>query len=208
MIHKTILSLITIWWTIASAGAQTISHNYESFAKYADKVVRGTVVAAQPLTYYRDGRRQPCGVYMEISVNKSWRGGNDNFLLYSTSSDVYLGEDDKDREYLIFAFRNKKYDPENRAEDFVMCEGKSSVTRNIAPFEYINNSGVQRMFPIKKEPSGIGEWMLVMERNSNAEIPEHVSRNSVRGDNQNVIEEMSLTEFTEEFFASLNSGGN
>ena len=43
-----------------------------------------------------------------------------------------------------------------------------------------------------------------MQRSSNAEIPEKIARNSVRSDNQNVIEEMSLTQFTDEYFASLN----
>lgn len=207
MIYKTIISFIAILWSVSIAGAQTISHNYESFAKYADKVVRGKVIAAKPLTYRRDGRTQPCGVYMEIEVTNSWRGGNENFLLYSSSSDVYLGDSNKDQEYLIFAFKNKKYDPNNRVEDFVMCEGSRSITRNIAPFEYINDSGVQRMFPIKKEATGIGEWMLVMQRKSNAEIPEHIARNSVSGENQNVIEEMSLVQFTDEYFASLTTGG-
>lgn len=207
MIYKTILSLIAILWTVTNAGAQTISHNYESFAKYADKVVRGKVIAAKPMTFYRGGRTQPCGIYMEIEVSKSWRGGNENFLLYSTNSDVYLSEKDKDQEYLIFAFKNKKYDPGKQVEEFVMCEGDNSAMKNIAPFEYIDNSGVQRMFPIKKDASGIDEWMLVMERKSNAIIPESIVRNAVNGDNQNVIEEMSLTQFTDEFFASLNSSG-
>ena len=72
MIYKTILSLIAILWTCGYASAQTISNNYESFAQYADKVVRGKVIAAKPLTFYRDGRNQPCGVYMEIEVSKSW----------------------------------------------------------------------------------------------------------------------------------------
>ncbi len=86
-----------------------------------------------------------------------------------------------------------------------MCEGNNSAMKNIAPFEYIDDSGVQRMFPIKKDVSGLDEWMLVMQRKSNAVIPEKIARNVVRGDNQNVIEEMSLTQFTDEFFASLNS---
>lgn len=209
MIYKIILSLIAILWTVTNVGAQTISNNYESFAKYADKVVRGKVVAAKPLTFYRNGRNQPCGVYMEIEVNKSWRGGNENFLLYSANSDVYLSDNNKDQEYLIFAFKNKNYDPNKRVEDFVMCEGTNSVMKNVAQYEYFDNSGVQRMFPIKKEPSGLDEWMLVMQRKSNAVIPEVISRNTVQGDNRNIIEEMSLTEFTNEFFASLNeSGGN
>ncbi len=207
MIYKTILSLITILLTCGYAGAQTFSNNYESFAKYADKVVRGKVIAAKPLTFYRGGRNQPCGIYMEIEVIKSWRGGNENFLLYSTNSDVYLSEKDKDQEYLIFAFKNKKYDPGNRVDEFVMCEGNNSVMKNIAPFEYIDNSGVQRMFPIKKDATGLDEWMLIMARKSNAVIPETIVRNTINGDNQNVIEEMSLTQFTEEFFASLNNSG-
>ncbi len=190
----------------AAAFAQTHSYNYESFAKYADKVVRGKVVAHQPLTFFREGRDQSCGVYMEIEVTKAWRGGAENFLLYSTNSDVYLGNegDEGDREYLIFAFKNKQYNPGERAEEYVLCEGVNSTKKNIAPFEYLNDSGVQRMFPIKKETTGIDEWMLVMERSTNAEIPENIARNTVRTDNQNVIEEMSLTQFTDEYFASLN----
>jgi|TARA_R110002096_G_scaffold416576_2_gene619348 hypothetical protein len=204
MIYKIILSILAVFCIATSAQAQAIAYNYESFALHADKMVRGKVVASQSLNFYRDGKDQPCGVYMEIEVIESYRGGDDNFLLYSTNSDVYLGDDgdNKDREYLIFAFKNPKYDPTERFEEYVLCEGKNSATKNIAPFEYINDSHIQRMFPIKKGPRDIKEWMLVMERPTNAELAENIEKNSVNSENRNIIEEVALHQFLETYLAS------
>lgn len=196
--------MLAVCWIFTNAQAQVTAHNYESFALHADKMVRGKVVAAQPLSFYRDGKDQPCGVYMEIEVVESYRGGDENFLLYSTNSDVYLGEegDNKEREYLIFTFKNSKYDPDVRFEEYVLCEGKNSATKNIAPFEYINDSHIQRMFPIKKGPRDIKEWMLVMQRPTNAELAINIEKKSVNTDNINVIEEMALNQFLETYLAS------
>ena len=204
MIYKITLSILAVFWITTNAQAQAIAHNYESFALHADKMVRGKVVASQPLNFYRDGKDQPCGIYMEIKVTESFRGGDENFFLYSTNSDVYLGEegDNKEREYLIFAFKNSNYDPTTRFEDYVLCEGKNSATKNIAPFEYINDSHIQRMFPIKKDPRDIKEWMLVMQRPTNAELAETIEKNTVSTENRNIIEEMALNQFLETYLAS------
>jgi hypothetical protein len=135
---------------------------------------------------------------MEIEVIKSWRGGTDNFLLYSTSSDIYFS-DDPDREYIIYTFKNKHYQQGGEAREYILCEGDRSYMRNIAPFEYINNRQIQHMFPIRKDAETEQEWMLVMARVANAVIPESIERRGVNGDNQNIIEEMKLDQFLTTF---------
>ena len=200
-----IITIISMTFVLASgAKAQVYSHNYESFATHADKVVRGKITNAQKIAAYRGTRELSCGIYMEIEVVKSWKGGSENFTLYTTNSDVYMGEADgnMDREYLIFAFKNPKHSATERADEYVLCEGENSVKRNIAPFEYMSDSGVQRVFPIKNEPSSINEWMLVVNRSRNAELPENIQKRSVKMSNVNVIEEMSLAQFTDTFFVS------
>lgn len=206
MIYK-IITIMALTFVVASGSqAQVYSHNYESFATHADKVVRGKVINAQKIAAYRGTRELSCGMYMEIEVVKSWKGGSENFTLYTTNSDVYMGEDDGnlDREYLIFAFKNPKHNADVRVEEYVLCEGENSAKRNIAPFEYMSDSGVQRVFPIKNEPSSINEWMLVVNRSRNAELPENIQKRSIKMSNTNVIEEMSLAQFTDTFFAGTN----
>ncbi len=208
MISKIFTFVIFMVLFMSGANAQIYAQNYESFATYADKVVRGKVVATQRLNSYRGNKELSCGIYMEIEVVKSWKGGSENFLLYATNSDVYMGEEDGnlDREYLIFAFKNPKYNPESTATEYVLCEGENSASKNVAPFEYISDSGVQRIFPIKKnEPRSIDEWMLVVNRSSNAELPENIQKRAVNMSKKSIIEEMSLAQFTDTFFAAENN---
>ncbi|MCC3859857.1 hypothetical protein [Pseudemcibacter aquimaris] len=202
IVYRIVLILIASAFAFTFAHAQKVPQNYEAYAKHADKVVHGKVVASQPIMAYRGAKELSCGIFMEIEVTKSIRGGTDNFLLYSTNKDVISNS--ADQEYFIFAFKNEKYAPGESNEDFVLCEGTNSVMKNIAPFEYISNSHVQRIFPLRKEERTLTDWMQIADRLSNAELPEGIEKQRVSSSNINIIEEMSLTQFMAAFMPEEN----
>lgn len=202
IVYRTILFLIASFFTATVTYAQNVAQNYESYARNADKVVHGKIVASQPIMAYRGAKELSCGIYMEIEVTKSIRGGTDNFLLYSANKDVI--SDDADQEYFIFAFKNEMYEPGGSHDDFILCEGTNSVLKNIAPYEYISNSHVQRIFPLRKEERTLKDWMQIADRLSNADIPEDVEKQRVATSNRNIIEEMSLEQFLAAFMPENN----
>lgn len=199
MKRRSIIALVLLMmasYSMPALAQHASKQHYESYFSHADRVAIGKIIDAQKVSFYRDGEEKSCGVYMEVQVVNPMRGGNENFWIYNTHSD-FLSED-KDREYLIFAFKNKYYNRDDGKGRYVLCEGLDSKLTDLSQFEYLSDSQVQRVFPLVDDTEG-GEWMQIMQRRSNAAIPDSIETRIAKSDNKKVIEEMSLDQFITAF---------
>ncbi|MBT6031636.1 MAG: hypothetical protein HOH19_03600, partial [Kordiimonadaceae bacterium] len=104
-INYLLLLLISAIGVTSYAGAQSQSREktFQLLTNRSQKIVRGYINSRTPISFEDEGIALHCGYVLEINVNKSWKGGEDSFKVFSPHSDVLLGDN---YEYVIFARQN------------------------------------------------------------------------------------------------------
>lgn len=194
---------------ISQSNAQGADKTYTRIINTSAKIVRGKIIGREEVRFEYDGVDMRCGYILEIDVVKSYKGGDEQFKVFATNSDILM-ENAPDTEYFIFASRNMKFGP-NPAADFLNCDEGRSTRMDISPFEFMSSRYTQQIFPIISytddnpvvdEDTGVqkrGEWMMIVDRIANNALPFTISRRRLNNGNPAVIEEMSLSGFLSEF---------
>lgn len=203
------LSLLFVFLVLhQNANAQYNADTYQRMANTSSKIVKGKITNKRPITYELDGQILTCGWVLDIDVIESWKGGDDNFSVFANHSDILLGDD---LDYFLFAKRNPQYSTTRENIDFINCDGFNSTRMNLSPFEFFATDLKQQIFPIVSyngndnvmdtdtNMTKRGEWMLIVDRISNSYLPDTIQRRRLNGENQKIIEEMSLSDFLKEF---------
>ncbi len=194
---------------VSLSNAQGRDKTYERIKNTSAKIVRGKILGREEVRYDYDGIDMRCGYILEIDVIQSFKGGNDNFKVFASNSDILMN-DAPDTEYFLFARRNPAFG-KGPATDFINCDEGRSTRMDISGFEYLSTRLTQQIFPIVSyrsdnpivdEDTGVvkkGEWMMIVDRIANNALPYTISRRRLNNGNQAVIEEMSLSNFLDEF---------
>lgn len=188
--------------------SQESSNSYRWVANNSAKIVQAHIIDREEVRFDYDEENLVCGYILELNVSKSFKGGDDNFKLLATNSDVLM---DDDQEYFIFARKNPKFGVTGPdALDFVNCDGGKSARMDVSRFEYLATRLRQQIFPlvsydggeqIVDEDTGVikrGQWMMIVDRIANAALPYTIMRRRLNNGNENIIEEMSYTDFLTE----------
>lgn len=96
--------LLSLSVPCASLASQDIIVPLKGQIKLADKVVLGRIVERTALT--EDGKNKVCGWILDIEVTQNFKGGEENFSVFTNDSDTYLGQE---TEYFIVAFNNPSF---------------------------------------------------------------------------------------------------
>ncbi len=193
---------ILIIFISSLAYGQVVKGDYHSYVKYADKIVKGQIVAKTPITYQVGKKIKTCGWILNIKVVESWKGGSENFTLYSSKSDVFL---DPAMQYFIFAFNNAHYNPQKIDIDFLNCTNFNSTRADVSKFQYKSSGHAQHLFPLVSYDDK-DQWMLLFDRLSNAHLPTTIERHRVQVEqsgNEKILEEMKYSDFIKEYLANL-----
>jgi hypothetical protein len=206
----TVLKIFFSTLIIASqSNAQGRDKTYERIKNTSAKIVRGKIIGREEVRYDYDGVDMRCGYILEIDVIKTFKGGNDNFKVFASNSDILMN-DAPDTEYFMFVRENPAFG-ERPAIDFINCDEGRSTRMDISGFEYLSTRFIQQIFPIVSytaenpivdEDTGVvkkDEWMMIVDRIANNALPYTISRRRLNNGNLAVIEEMSLRNFLDEF---------
>lgn len=209
---KYFLSLLSLSFVM---GVATTNESYAQNKTYnrmlntAGKIVRGKFTGMEEVRYNYDEDNQNivCGYIMDVEVSKSYKGGSDNFRVFVSNDDILLGET---QEYFIIARKNQKFG-DTRAVDFLNClEGRSTRT-DISGLPFLATSITQQIFPLvtyNREDNIVdpdtrvvkkGEWMMVVNRIANNALPYTIARRRLNNGNDDIIEEMRLSDFIRDF---------
>ena len=189
--------------------AQNADNTYVRFLNTSAKVVQGKITGREAIHYDYDGEDLICGYILDIAVTKSWKGGDQNFKVFASNSDVLM---DGEYEYFLFARKNPKFGMSGRdALDFINCDDGKSTRMDVSRFEFLATRLRQQIFPlisynggdkIVDEDTGIvkrGQWMMIVSRIANSALPFTIMRRRLNNGNQHVIEEMNYADFQDEF---------
>lgn len=205
-----VIGIISALFIFTAAHGQSRTNSYQYLANTAGKIVTGRINDRTAITYELEGKILVCGWLLNIEVSKSWKGGADNFNVFSTNSDILL---DNDMEYFFIAQKNYNYHETKQNIAFVNCDGLNSVRMNVSGFKYFATSLKQRIFPIisynaqdniiDESSNNIkrGQWMLILNRLSNLHLPSTIRRRRINTGNEKIIEEMSFSDFINEFIS-------
>ncbi len=206
----TVLTIFVSTLIIASqSNAQGRDKTYERIKNTSAKIVRGKIIGREEVRYDYDGLDMRCGYILEIDVIETFKGGNDNFKVFASNSDILMN-DAPDTEYFMFVRENPAFG-ERPAIDFINCDEGRSTRMDISGFEYLSTRFTQQIFPIVSytaenpivdEDTGVvkkDEWMMIVDRIANNALPYTISRRRLNNGNPAVIEEMSLRNFLDEF---------
>lgn len=211
MIIKTYLFALIIFVVFCCNITVKAQNTYQYMANTSAKVVQGRIISKKEVRYNYDIENPNliCGYILNIKVTKSYKGGEEDFRVFATNSDVLM---DKGSEYLLFARKNIKFGKNGRdAIDFINCDKEKSTRMDISDFEFLSTRLSQQIFPlisystektIVDEDTGImkrGEWMLIVDRISNNALPYSITRRRLNNGNLNVIEEMNYKDFLSAF---------
>ena len=190
-----------------SAFGQARDNTYLRMTNTSAKIVKGKITHREAIEYDYDGERLVCGYVLDISVVQSWKGGTEDFKVFSSNSDIIM---DGEVDYFLFARRNNNFGNNTKVE-FINCDGGKSTRMDISGFEYLATRLRQQIFPIISYDNGDsvidtdtnvmkrGDWMMIVNRISNSALPYTIARRRLNNGNENVIEEMSLSDFISEF---------
>ncbi len=190
------------------AFGQSNDSTYEYLTNVSAKIARGKIISKTEVKYDYKGETLTCGWLLDIAVSESWKGGNDNFTVLSTRTDILI---DDNLDYFIFARRNNEYNPARSTVNYVDCDGFNTAKMDVSSFPYYATSLKQQIFPIITytpkdnivDPDTnivkTGDWMVIVNRLSNPYLPFTIRRRRLNTDNENIIEEMKLTDFITEF---------
>lgn len=200
------LIIIIFSWTNTSFAQ---SNTYNRMLNTASKVVRGKIVGSEEVRYDydEDNKNIVCGQILDIEVTQSFKGGNESFRVFASNNDMLIGEE---YEYFIIARRN------NNASDtpklaFINCFDEKSTRMDVSNIPYLATSLRQQIFPIvsyKREDNIIdpdtrvakkGEWLLLVDRIANNTLPYTIARRRFNNGNEDIIEEMRLSDFLRDF---------
>lgn len=191
-----------------ASSAQQSSNSYQWVANTSSKIVQGHIIGKEEVRYDYEEENLVCGFVLELEVTKSFKGGDEGFKLFATNSDILMEDD---LEYFIFTRKNPKFGTSGAdALEFVNCDGGKSTRMDVSGFEYLATRLRQQIFPlvsydggdrIVDEDTGVikrGQWMMVVNRIANAALPYTIMRRRLNNGNENIIEEMSYTDFLSE----------
>lgn len=209
IIFTVLIIFVSTFFIASQSNAQGRDKTYERIKNTSAKIVRGKVIGREEVRYDYDGVDMRCGYILEIDVIQSFKGGNENFKVFASNSDILMNNA-PDTEYLLFTRRNPAFG-ERPAIDFINCDEGRSTRMDISGFEYLSTRLTQQIFPIVSytadnpivdEDTGVvkkGEWMMIVDRIANNALPYTISRRRLNNGNLAVIEEMSLSNFLDEF---------
>jgi len=192
------------------AFGQSNDSTYEFLTNVSAKIVRGKIISKTEVKYDYKGETLTCGWLLDIAVSESWKGGNDNFSVLSTRADILISDD---LDYFIFARKNSEYNPAKSTVNYVDCDGFNTAKMVVSSFPYFATSLKQQIFPIitytprdnvvdvDTNIVKTGDWMVIVNRISNPYLPFTIRRRRLNTDNENIIEEMKLTDFINEFMS-------
>ncbi len=208
-----IISVISIFVStilfVSFSNAQGADKTYTRIKNTSAKIVRGTIVGREEVRFIYDEVNMRCGYIMEINVIQSFKGGDENFKVFVSNSDILMN-DAPETEYFIFARKNPSFGV-NSAPDFLNCDEGRSTRMDLSGFEYMSTRLTQQIFPIVSytaenpivdEDTGVvkkGEWMMIVDRIANNALPYTIPRRRLNNGNLAVIEEMSYSHFVNEF---------
>jgi len=190
-----------------SAFGQVRDNTYLRMINTSAKIVKAKITGREAIEYDYDGENLICGYVLNISVVQSWKGGMDDFKVFASNSDILM---EGDMEYFMFARRNNSFGDTPKVA-FLNCDDEKSTRMDISGFEYLATRLKQQIFPIisyDKEKNIIdtdtnvvkrGDWMMIVNRISNSALPYTIARRRLNNGNDKVIEEMSLSDFLNEF---------
>lgn len=200
------LIIISFTWTSASFAQ---SNTYNRMLNTAAKVVRGKIVGVEEVRYDYDEENKNivCGQILDIEVTQSFKGGDEHFRVFASNKDMLLGED---FEYFIIARGNSNAGNTPKVA-FINCFDEKSTRMDISNILYLATSLRQQIFPIityRREDNIIdpdtrvakkGDWLLLVDRIANNTIPYTVARRRFNNGNEDIIEEMRLSDFLRDF---------
>ena len=206
---KYLLPLVLIAVFSFSSASFAQSNTYNRMLNSAAKVVRGKITGFQEIRfdYDEDNKNVVCGQILDIEVTESFKGGNDNFKVFVSNNDMLIGDE---YEYFIIARRNKNASDSPKV-DFISCFEGRSTRMDVSSIPYLATSIRQQIFPIvsyRREDNIIdpdtrvakkGEWMLVVDRIANNALPYTIARRRFNNGNDEIIEEMRLSDFLRDF---------
>lgn len=204
---KFIITLVCLTASF-NANAQSRTNSYKYIANTSAKIVKGNITVREAVTYKLEGKTLTCGWLLDIKVNQSWKGGDDNFTIFSTNSDILLGDG---FDYFIFVKKNNKFAATKQKIEFVICDGFNSIRLDVSPYKYFATSINQQIFPIVSydaqdniidQQSNLikrGQWMLILDRISNHHLPDSIRIRRLNIGNEKILEEMSFPDFLKEF---------
>lgn len=188
--------------------AQESSNSYQWVANTSSKIVQGHILGKEEVRYDYEEQNLVCGYILDLNVSKSFKGGDGSFKLLATNSDILMEDD---LEYFVFARKNPKFGASGAdALDFVNCDGGKSTRMDVSSFEFLATRQRQQIFPLASydggdsiidEDTGVikrGQWMMIVDRIANAALPYTIMRRRLNNGNENIIEEMSYTDFLAE----------
>lgn len=201
-----LLIIIFIPWSNVSFAQ---SNTYNRMLNTASKIVRGKIVGSEEIRYNYDEENQNivCGLILDIEVTESFKGGNENFRVFASNKDMLIGEE---YEYFIIARRNNNASDTPKVE-FINCFDEKSTRMDISYIPYLATSLRQQIFPIvsyRREDNIIdpdtrvakkGEWLLLVDRIANNALPYTIARRRFNNGNDDIIEEMRLSDFLRDF---------
>lgn len=192
-----------------SAYAQTRDNTYLRMTNTSAKIVKGKITDREAIEYDYDDERLICGYILDISVVESWKGGMESFKVFASNSDILMHSD---MEYFLFARRNSNFGNSAKVE-FINCDDGKSTRMDVSGFEYLATRLRQQIFPIVSydgDNSVIdtdtnvmkrGQWMMIVNRIANSALPFTIARRRLNNGNENIIEEMSFSDFLSEFIS-------
>ncbi len=193
---------------VASLSAQGRDKTYNRIVNVSTKIVRGTIIGREEIRYDYDGVNMRCGYVLDINTKKSWKGGDSNFKVFVSNSDILMNNPEN-TEYFIFARRNSNFGKSKI--EFINCDQGRSTRMDTSGFEFLATRITQQIFPIVSysaenpitdEDTGVikrGDWMMIVDRIANNALPFTIARRRLNNGNENVIEEMNLSDFLYEF---------
>ena len=205
--------IITSLGFYGATQAQNPDNTYKRMANTSTKIIQGRIIGREEIRfdYDDDNLNVVCGQLLEIEVTKSWKGGNERFKVFSQNSDILMGGE---MEYFMFARINRKYGKTGLAAiDFINCDEGRSARMDISNLEFLATRLRQQIFPLVKYDSynkvmdedthvmKRGEWMMIVNRIANSALPYTIMRRRLNNGNENIIEEMSLRNFLDEFIS-------
>lgn len=208
-IKKYFIIILSIMIFSISAYGQVRDNTYLRMTNTSAKIVKGKITGREAIEYNYDGQRLICGQILDISVVESWKGGTESFKVFASNSDILM---DGDVEYFLFARRNPNFGDSTKVE-FINCDDEKSTRMDVSAFEYLATRLRQQIFPIISydganrvidEDTNVvkrGQWMMIVNRISNSALPYTIARRRLNNGNENIIEEMSFSDFLSEFIS-------
>ena len=205
--------IITSLGFCGATQAQNPDNTYKRMANTSTKIIQGRIIGREEIRfdYDDDNLNVVCGQLLEIEVTKSWKGGNERFKVFSQNSDILMGGE---MEYFIFARINRKFGNTGLAAiDFINCDEGRSARMDISDFAFLATRLRQQIFPLVSYDSDNkvmdedthvmkrGDWMMIVNRIANSALPYTIMRRRLNNGNKNIIEEMSLRNFLDEFIS-------